>query len=654
MKRLWAFAVALCLCACGGGGSGGGTGSPSPSPTPPSATRTLSVAEQPGGAVAGAAFAEPAVVHVRTAQGTRDTADNSTVVSVALVAGTGTQGARLTGTTSVTAVGGIASFTNLGLDLAGSGYRLRFSAPDMTSIESTAFDVAAIPSSQITFQIDSQQDVRSISRFIYGLNFAFEGDAPSNLTLSRSGGNRMTAYNWETNASNAGSDWHHQNDAYLGGGEVPGGAVTPLIDAALAAEAGVIVTVPLIGYVAADKDGGGDVNQTPNYLSERFHESLARKPGGAFQIAPDTSDRFVYQDEWVNFLDVTYPNAIGSPTTPIFFSLDNEPDLWHATHARLRGGSTGEGTNVTYAELTALGIDYASAIKDVNSDAIVFGPVNYGWQGMIRLQSASDANDRDFLEFYLQQMAEAEQVEGRRLLDVLDIHWYPEAQGGGVRITGEESTPAVAAARKQAPRSLWDATYTETSWIAEFSTNGPINLLQRLQNKIDAHYPGTRLAITEYSYGGGAHISGGIAQADVLGIFGRYGVFAATLWRLSEDQRFVYGAFDMFRNFDGNNSSFGDTSVRANTSDTETTSVYASVDADSPNRMVIVCINKADAPQRATIEINHPVMFASGEVYTLTSSSPTPQPKDNVAIGASNTLIYDMPANSVSTLVLTP
>src|SRR5690606_36395816 len=119
----------------------------------------------------------------------------------------------------------------------------------------------------------------------------------------------------------------------------------------------------------------------------------------------------------------------------------------------------------------------------------------------------------------------------------------------------------------------------------EFSTNGPINLLPRLQDKIDDHYPGTRLAITEYSYGGGAHISGGIAQADVLGIFGRHGLFAATTWRLDEDQRFIYGAFDMFRNFDGNGGSFGDTRIRATTSDIESTSVYASIDAGNSNRM---------------------------------------------------------------------
>jgi hypothetical protein len=108
----------------------------------------------------------------------------------------------------------------------------------------------------------------------------------------------------------------------------------------------------------------------------------------------------------------------------------------------------------------------------------------------------------------------------------------------GCRITEEDTDAGVVAARKQAPRSLWDLAYTENSWIAQFSTNGPIRLLPRLEDKIAANYPGTKLSITEYNYGGANHISGGIAQADALGVFGREGLFAATLWRLVAQQQF--------------------------------------------------------------------------------------------------------------------
>ena len=671
MARGGMLAALGLLVACGGGGGSGGP-SPAPSPPPPPPQKTLFVATQPVGSVQATAFATQPVVHVRS-NGSTDTADNATVVTAALVAGTGTAGAQLTGTTTATATAGVATFTNLGVSLAGTNYQLRFTATGVTEATSSAFAVSAPVAPTVTFTIDSAQDVHPISRFIYGVNGWDPAGRPKNLTLSRSGGNRMTAYNWETNASNAGSDYQNQNDDFLGGGNTPNGAVAPGLEAARAAGAGMIVTLPLIGYVAADKNGGGDVagtavNPAPNYLATRFRQSLPRKPG-AFSSMPDTGDAFVYQDEYVHFLDDKYPGAFGAANNPIWLSLDNEPDLWPHTHARLRGDSTTydtsqqHGTNATYAEMVQRTTDYADAAKDVNPAALVFGPVNYGWQGMIRFQDAADANNRDFLEFYLAQMNSAATTTGHRLVDVLDVHWYPEARGtclanpmDGCRVTDEDTDAGVVAARKQAPRSLWDPTYTEDSWIAQFSTNGPIRLLPRLEDKIAANYPGTKLAITEYNYGAANHVSGAIAQADALGVFGREGLFAATLWRLVANNNFINGGFEMFRNYDGANGSFGDTSIRATTSDVTSATVYASVDAGNANRMVIVCINKADTDTATGIAITHGVSFHTAKVYQLTSASTQgqPQAKMDLAIAANNNFQFTMPANSVTTLVLQP
>ena len=533
--------------------------------------------------------------------------------------------------------------------------------------DATLITPAAPPPSQVYFSIHSQQAVRPISPFIYGINGHDFTSRPSNLALTRSGGNRMTAYNWETNASNAGADWYHQNDAYLGGGETPGGAVTAAIDAAIANQAGSIVTVPMIGYVAADKDGDGDVNQTANYLQERFHLSYPRK-SSPLQTQPDTTDSAVYQDEWIYFLQQRYPGRVGSAIAPIFFSLDNEPDLWASTHPRLRGeayGSQGEG--IGYAELIELTIAYADAIKEVAPLSIVFGPVNYGWQGMVNLQDAADAGtpdepgDLDFIETYLEAMAAAESNHGLRLIDALDIHWYPEAgaydgNGQWTRITSDSEDTSVVSARLQAPRSLWDTTYTEQSWITQYSTQGqPIELLPRLRAAIDAFYPGTQIAITEYYYGGGDHISGALAQADVLGIFGREGVFAATLWRIgSSSHSFIYGGFEMYRDLNGNHKGFGDTSIQALNSDPVDTSVFASVDANNDERLVIVCINKTDAAITAGISVTHIIAFSNAEVFVLTDTAPSPQSAGRNDILLTNAFQYAMPPFSVSTLVLTP
>ena len=72
--------------------------------------------------------------------------------------------------------------------------------------------------------------------------------------------------------------------------------------------------------------------------------------------------------------------------------------------------------------------------------------------------------------------------------------------------------------------------YVEKSWIAAEPGGKPIRLIPWLQEKIAARYPGTKLAMTEYDFGGGDHISGGLAQADVLGVFGREGVYLANYW----------------------------------------------------------------------------------------------------------------------------
>jgi hypothetical protein len=504
------------------------------------------------------------------------------------------------------------------------------------------------PASDLTFRIDSSQARRFIYATVYGTNSGDWSGRARYLTLGRAGGNRLTAYNWETNASNAGSDWFHQNDDFLGGGNTPGEAMRRPIEAAFAAGASMIMTIPMAGYVAADKNGGGDVNQTPNYLNVRFKRSLPRK-GSAFSLQPNTGDGFVYQDEFVSWLESRFPGATERFARRLFFCLDNEPDLWASTHARIHPDP------VRYDELLEKTLAMSAAIKDVAPHAFVFGPVSYGWNGYVNLQNAPDSGAKgDFLDWYLREIAREETRTGRSLVDVLDLHWYPEAQGGGVRITGTETSAAVVAARVQAPRSLWDPTYTETSWITQSSTGGPIRLIPRLNAKIDAQAPGKLLAFTEYNYGGGAHISGGIAQADVLGIFGREGVFAATLWELSGDERFHYAAFQMYRNYDGAGGAFGNTSISATTSDVARSSIYASVDAMHPERVVLVAINKHSAALTAGIAVTHTRRFPRAEVYRLTSASAAPVRAADATLAPNGTFQISLPAMSVTTLVLRP
>lgn len=495
---------------------------------------------------------------------------------------------------------------------------------------------------EVTFTINSEEAVRAISPFIYGSNQLDE--STPYLKMGRSGGNRWTAYNWETNASNAGSDWQYSSDNYLINSDVPGEAVRVAVEESLSHGAAHVVTVPMAGYVSADKDGPVDL-EDPNHLEERFFPSVPAK-GAAFDLSPDTDDTAVYQDEFVNWLDNEFPGALSDDEAPIFLSLDNEPALWASTHEEIHPEPA------TYAEMVEKTTELSTAIKEVAPDATVLGFVGYGWAAFDTLQDAPD-KEGNFVEFFLDGMRQADEDAGYRLMDVLDIHWYPEAQGGGVRITENDNSDEVVAARLQAPRSLWDDTYTEESWITKWSTNGPIALIPLMLDKIENNYPGTKLSITEYNYGGANHISGAVAEADALGIFGREGVFAAALWPLGGSMEFTMAGFDMYLNYDGDGGAFGNTSISAETSDIESTSVYASVDDGDDDRMVITAINKTADALNAELEITHGAEFTTVEVYQLTEDDAASVPVEDVPSIEDNQLIYTMPAMSVSTLVLT-
>lgn len=502
---------------------------------------------------------------------------------------------------------------------------------------------------------DVRIDVRTdtarvpISPLIYGINSGADV-AVDRPQVQRSGGNRLTAYNWENNASNAGSDWCFQNDGTFGGpGSAPASAFRSLLDDARARGTAAVLTIPIIDHVAADHDDLGDGGQGPpacvgdvrnsgtDYLTTRFKANQARK-GAPFATTPDVTDGTVSQDEAVDFVRRNWGDV------EVLFSLDNEPDLWRETHARVHPAA------VTYAELVERTTRFAGAVKDAWPEAATLGFVSYGYAGYTTLQDAPDGAGRRFIPFFLGELSAAETAAGKRLVDYLDLHWYSEARGDGVRIA-EVADGTGAAARVQAPRSLWDPMYEEDSWIVNDVLQGPIALLPGLHADIAAAYPGTKLAFTEWNFGGGDHISGALATADVLGIFGREQVGLATIWLLRESarERFTLAGLRAYTNFDGDGGSFGGTSVSATTSDVERVTAYAS--DDSGSRQVIVLINKSNAALTTGVRIAAPRALTQVDRWVLTADAATFAGAATVDATAQNAFLVELPPSSVTVVV---
>ena len=235
------------------------------------------------------------------------------------------------------------------------------------------------------------------------------------------------------------------------------------------------------GYVSADKNG--TVTEAESAPSSRWNKVEFRK-NGELSLTPDLTDDVVYMDEYVNYIVKTLGDA-STETGIQAYSLDNEPVLWNDTHPRLHS------EEVTNEELISKSIELAKVVKEIDPKAEVFGPAFWGMLPCIQISDTdSDWNSVKnnyswYLDYYLKQMAYAEKESGKRLLDVVDVHYYAQ----------DCSTDE---AKLQAARSLYDDSYIENSWLQPyFSQYFPF--LTRIQESVDKYYPGTKIAVSEYN-----------------------------------------------------------------------------------------------------------------------------------------------------------
>jgi hypothetical protein len=223
-------------------------------------------------------------------------------------------------------------------------------------------------------------------------------------------------------------------------------------------------------------------------------------------------------------------------------------------------------------------------------------------------------------------------------------------QVNGAPVTSGADDDERARLRMQLPRSLYDPDFDEGTWISD--DIGAVRLLPRLASTIREHYPGTRVAITEYAYGGGARPSGAVAVADALGAFGREGVFAAAYWPLYDQQHgYALAAFRMYRDIDGE-IDFGDRSIPARSSDLSRLSAWASLDSRHPDRVVVVLVGRVDRPTTAQLTIRGFRGAGAARRFLLDASAPGPHELAPLAPDAHGRYAVPIPARSVTTLIV--
>src|SRR5258708_2893305 len=392
--------------------------------------------------------------------------------------------------------------------------------------------VAQAQNPAVTVAVDAGANRHAINPNVYGVAYGTTTQLSDlNVPVNRYGGNNTSRYNWQVNGDNRGQDWYFES---IGdSSSVAGERGNTFIANSRAGGAQALITVPIIGWVAKlgtnrvklasfsqakyGTQTGNDWQWFPD-AGNGILQSTGQNVTGNDPNDADVQNSSAYQQQWVQALVSKW--GLAANGGQLYYILDNEHSIWHSTHRDVHP------TGATMDEILSRVTDYASQIKAVDPGALVTGPEEWGWSGYFFsgydqqygslhgwsfLPDRANHGGQDYLPWLLSQL----KTDGRHLLDIFSVHYYP--QGGEF---GNDTSSTMQLLRNRSTRSLWDPNYVDQTWI-----NDKVTLIPRLRNWVSTLYDAaTPIGITEYNWGAEASINGATTQADILGIFSREGL----------------------------------------------------------------------------------------------------------------------------------
>ena len=556
----------------------------------------------------------------------------------------------------------LTTFDGFWLQVQSSGAAPTFYVDDI-SLSTNATTTGGI-NPPVSIMVNASMNRHAISPLIYGVAFALSNQLSDlNVPLNRSGGNSETSYNWQINAHNHAADWYFES--LPDSPATPGASADSFVANSRNGGAQSMITIPMIGW--APKLGTSGENGDGR-LGSYSIAKYGPQTGNDWQWFADAGNGIgtnsITHTTWL--ITTNDPNDANVPVDSAFqqgyvrhltnvwgmstnggvryYLMDNEHSIWQSTHQDVHP------VGPTMQEIRDKIFDYAGMVKANDPNALVCAPEEWGWPGYFNsgydLQN-SGGHDRannggwDYMPWLLDQLHQHDLNTGVRLLDYFTLHCYPQEGNVG----GNAVDSATQLLRNQSTRQFWDTNYVDPSWI-----NNIIMLIPRMKNWVASYYPGTKIGITEYNWGAENSINGATAQADILGIFGRENLDLATRWTTPDTDTPTYKAIKIYRNYDGNKSTFGDTSIKTTVPNPDNLSAFSAV-RSSDGAMTLMVINKDiynATPVNAGIanfNIN-----GTAQRWQLTSANVITRLAD---ISVTNNLLTDtVPSQSITLYVL--
>jgi len=472
----------------------------------------------------------------------------------------------------------------------------------------------------VRIDIDLTKSQKPVSPFIYGKNNVLPSTFLSSGTTTeitrakeagvrfvrQSGGNNSTKYNWRNKLSSH-PDWY--NNIYLNDWD----NAAKNMFAKLPGVEG-MWSFQLLGKTAANSqhnfnDGAYNGSQWWQGVNQNLagggQPNTANPSGKA--LVEGNPDLYLMNwpaDSTVGILDKWFgQNGLGYDKNRIrYWNMDNEPEIWSGTHDDVMK------TQCTAEEFMQLYFKVAKAARAKYPDIKLVGPVPanewqwYSWGNGI----SSGGKKYPWLEYFIKRIAEEEKASGIKLLNVLDIHYYPGSK---------DPTTCV-----QFHRVFFDRTYIypEANGVKEVNGgwDNSINkeyILGRcndwLTNYMGANH-GVGLAVTETGMASKDANVQAVWYASTMGEFMKNGVEIFTPWSWNIG---MWEALHLFSRYNQGNY------VQATSQNETLVSAYPTVN-ETTDSMTVVLINRS-LTLKETVNLNFAGYTIADGIYSMYSLS---------------------------------
>ncbi len=475
----------------------------------------------------------------------------------------------------------------------------------------------------VTISVNASEDKRPVSPYLYGRNNNFSNVFGTPTTAAdiqlykeaglkfarENNGNNATKYNWKRKISSH-PDWY--NNVYDHDWDYEALSILTNFP-----DLQVMFGFQLLGKVAANKDN--NFNDW-GYNNSQWWEGVAQNLAGGGEVnssggtkALVEGDPDLYLMDWpadstTAILDHWFgENGLGFDENRFqYWSMDNEPEIWSGTHDDVMP------TQLSANEFMDKYFAVAKKARQKFPAVKLVGPVPANeWQWFKWGNESLSIGGQNYcwLEYFIKRVADEQKASGIKLLDVLDIHWYPtESSAEDVvqlhRVFYDENFDYPGANGVKTINGGWDNSQTK-----EY-------IFKRIEDWLDEHFGeghGITLGMSEFGANTNSANVNAVLYASMLGTFANHDVEIFTPWTWKTGMWETLHLFSRYAKT---------TSVHSTSSLENDVSAYTTIN-DNADSMTVMIVNR-DVSSSRTIKVNLTGYAVSAGDYSALELSSLP------------------------------